>query len=83
MRRVLARRGYRLERARRRDHHAVDYDHYWVWNSDNELLSIPDGRVLARVKERVRAQRLLARLGTPSTGAVTFDVLKAWVDSLD
>jgi hypothetical protein len=37
LRRVAARQGLRLEKTRRRDHRALDYQHWWVLRGDTAV----------------------------------------------
>lgn len=42
-RRTLARRGFALQKSRRRDPHALDYETYWIFDPDTDALVFPTG----------------------------------------
>jgi hypothetical protein len=66
VRQTLKRRGYRLEKSRRRDPLALDYGRYWVWNEYHNTVvgTIP----------------CIKPSSNPSNGSVTLDEIAQWLD---
>jgi hypothetical protein len=80
---TLQRRGYRLEKCRRRDRQALGFGKYWVWDLSNHIVSVPGGQVVASADGPETAQHLLRRCGYRADEyAVSLDEISKWLEEV-